>query len=74
MGGIWSERVGWVSGDEGEGEWWMREVEEERSGGEGGGGFLGDEGEGGWWMREVKEFDRGMGGGGGMGGEVRVRG
>lgn len=56
VGGIWSERIGWVSGNEGEGEWWMREVEEERSGGEVGvgGGFLGGEG-GEWWMREVKE-------------------
>lgn len=30
----WQEVVSWILGEEGEGEWWMREVEEERGRGE----------------------------------------
>lgn len=30
----WQEVVNWILGEEGEGEWWMREVEEERERGE----------------------------------------
>lgn len=57
--GSWQEEVGWVLGEEGEGEWWMRKVEKER---EKGGGMMrkggreeigGKGGEGGKeWMRE----------------------
>ncbi|EZA50331.1 hypothetical protein X777_11275 [Ooceraea biroi] len=37
-GGSWQDAVCWVLGQEGEGEWWMREIEEERgNGGKGGG-------------------------------------
>jgi len=37
-GGGWQEAVGWVLGEDGEGERWMREIERERNEGEGWGG------------------------------------